>query len=407
MTRSPRTGLLRQAVRSLGKNRSRSLLTSLGVVIGVASVIVMVGLGEGSQRRIESELSSLGTNLLMVVPGDQSVGGRSMGQGTRSNLTFDDVDALREEATALAAVSAVVRTQGQVIAGNANWSTTVYGVDPTYLDIRDWTVSLGASFDDDDVAALRKVALVGSTVAEELFGSDDPVGERIRIGSVPFTVVGVLGSKGQSGFGQDQDDVIMAPSTTVLHRLRGSTYLDMINASATSADAVDLAEAEIQEILRRSQELRDDDADTFSIRNQLELLDTFSETSRTLTLLLASIAGVSLLVGGIGIMNIMLVSVTERTREIGIRMSLGARGRDVLAQFLAEATLLSVGGGAIGVALAFVVAKGLTLASLPTAIEPQVVLLAVAVAGGIGIFFGFTPARRAAGLDPIDALRRE
>lgn len=400
--------LLKTAFKSILKNRMRSLLTSLGIIIGVSAVIVMVAIGEGSQKRIEQGIQSLGTNLIVVFPGASRTGGVSRGAGSFNRFTFDDVEKLRKEATLLSGISPVVRSGGQVIGGSGNWSTSVFGVSPDYFTIRNWQLEYGEFFNERDVRANKKVALLGKTVADQLFPNQDPTGEKIRIRNAPFTVIGVLKAKGQSGIGADQDDVILAPSTTVFYRLRGGRWVDMINASAVSLDRVKEAQAQMRAILRESHRLNPGDEDDFTISDQAEITDAASETSRVLTLLLGSIAGVSLIVGGIGIMNIMLVSVTERTREIGIRLSVGARSSDVLAQFLAEAVVLSLAGGIIGILLSFAISAGLDrFTDLSTVINPNIVVISALFSGAVGIFFGFYPARKAASLNPIDALRYE
>jgi len=301
-----------------------------------------------------------------------------------------------------------VRTGGQVIGGTGNWATTVYGVYPSYFKIRDWQLKYGEFFTDRDVRANRKVALLGETVANQLFPDEDPTGQRIRIRNVPFTVIGVLKAKGQSGLGADQDDLILAPATTVLYRLKGHRWVDMINASAVSTADMQAAEDQIRTILRQAHRIAPGEDDDFTIRDQTQIAETASETSRVMTLLLGSIAAVSLIVGGIGIMNIMLVSVTERTREIGIRLSVGARSIDVLSQFLTEAIVLSLTGGLLGIFLAFVITYILnTFTQLTAIINPQIIFISFLFSGAVGVFFGFYPARKAAALNPIDALRYE
>lgn len=400
--------LLKTAFKSILKNRMRSLLTSLGIIIGVSAVIVMVAIGEGSQKRIEEGIQSLGTNLIVVFPGASRTGGVSRGAGSFNRFTFDDVEKLQKEATLLSGISPVVRSGGQVIGGSSNWSTAVFGVSPDYFTIRNWQLEYGEFFSERDVRANKKVALLGKTVADQLFPNQDPTGEKIRIRNAPFTVIGVLKAKGQSGMGADQDDVILAPSTTVFYRLRGGRWVDMINASAVSTGQVKAAQEQMRAILRESHRLTPGDEDDFTISDQAEISDAASETSRVLTLLLGSIAGVSLIVGGIGIMNIMLVSVTERTREIGIRLSVGARSSDVLAQFLAEAVVLSLAGGIIGILLSFAISIGLDrFTDLSTVINPNIVVISALFSGAVGVFFGFYPARKAASLNPIDALRYE
>ncbi|MEJ2049208.1 MAG: ABC transporter permease, partial [Calditrichota bacterium] len=379
--------LLKAAFKSLLKNRSRSLLTSLGIIIGVSAVIVMVAIGQGTQEVIEEGINSLGTNLIIVFPGFSQSGGVSRGAGSFNRFTFDDVEDIQKQASLVSAVSPVVRTGGQVIGGSGNWATTIYGVDPSYFKIRDWQLKYGEFFTERDVRANRKVALLGETVANQLFPDQDPTGQRIRIRNVPFTVIGVLKAKGQSGLGADQDDLILAPATTVLYRLKGHRWVDMINASAVSTADMQLAEDQIRSILRQSHRLAPGEDDDFTIRDQTQIAETASETSRVMTLLLGSIAAVSLIVGGIGIMNIMLVSVTERTREIGIRLSVGARSIDVLSQFLTEAIVLSLAGGLLGIILAFVITYILnTFTQLTAIINPQIIIISVLFSGAVGVF---------------------
>jgi len=401
--------LVGASFRSILRNRLRSLLTSLGIIIGVSAVIIMVAVGEGSQAKIEDSINSLGTNLLIVMPGSATSGGAQMGAGSFNRLDFDDVEALQREATLISGVSAVVRSGGQVIGGGSNWASMVYGVDPDYFAIRNWTLESGEEFTERDLTAKRKIAILGKTVADELFGDADPIGETIRIRNVPFKVTGVLEEKGQSGVGEDQDDVILAPSTTVYNRLMGHRQrMDFINASAVSTETIDAAIEEMTAILREAHDLDDGEEDDFTIRSQAEITEAVTETTETMTLLLGSIAAVSLVVGGIGIMNIMLVSVTERTREIGIRLSVGAREGDILVQFLTEATVLSLSGGLMGIMLSGAVVAGLNRwSSLQPVITPEIVLLSFLFSAAVGIFFGFYPARKAAMLDPIDALRHE
>ena len=402
------TLILKAAMKSLLKNRMRSLLTSLGIIIGVSAVIVMVGIGEGSQQQIESQINALGTNLIVVFPSFSRSGGVSHGAGSYNRFTMDDVDKIRKEATLISGVSAVIWTGGQIIGGVSNWNTQVYGVDTDYFHIRNWEMETGSEFTERDNKTRAKVAILGRTVADQLFPNQDAVGQKVRIRNIPFTVAGVLKSKGQNGMGQDQDDVILAPATTVLYRLKGRTNVDMINASAISTAQLDAAMEQIRTVIRRSHRIEPGDDDDFNISNQAEITNAVTSTSKVMTMLLGSIAGVSLIVGGIGIMNIMLVSVTERTREIGIRLSVGARGSDVMVQFMAEAIVLSVAGGIIGVLLSFGITWGLSLfISLTAVIEPFIIILSVVFSGAVGIFFGFYPARKAANLNPIDALRYE
>ncbi len=402
------TRLINAALKSIMKNRLRSLLTSLGIIIGVGAVIIMVAIGEGTQAQIQNNINALGTNLIIIFPGSATSGGARLGAGSANRFTLEDVDDIEKEATMIDAVSPVVRTGGQVIGGGNNWSTQIYGVSPAYFSIRNWEIESGEFFTDRDVTGRRKVAVLGSTVAKELFPDEDAVGQRILIRNIPFTVLGVLKTKGQSGMGQDQDDIVLAPSTTVLYRLKGSQWIDMINASAISTDSVSAAIGELTEILRRAHNLHEGEADDFTIRSQAEIMAAVTATTNTMTLFLGSIAAVSLLVGGIGIMNIMLVSVTERTREIGIRLSVGARESDIMVQFLTEAVTLSVGGGIFGIALsAGVVAALNRWTEMTPMITPQIVVLSFIFSAGVGIFFGLYPARKAARLDPIDALRHE
>ncbi|MEZ4762596.1 MAG: ABC transporter permease [Calditrichia bacterium] len=400
--------LLKVAFKSILKNRMRSLLTSLGIIIGVSAVIVMVAIGEGSQKQIQQGIESLGTNLIIVFPGASRSGGVSRGAGSFNRFTFDDVEKIRSEATLLEGISPVVRAGGQVIGGSGNWSTSTYGVTPDYFEIRKWELVHGEFFTDRDVRGNKKVAILGKTIADELFPNQDPTGESIRIRNTPFTVIGVLKAKGQSGMGNDQDDVILAPATTVLYRMRGGRYVDMLNASAISSEKLAAAQEEIRVLLREAHRLNPGDDDDFNIANQAEITEAASETTRVMTLLLGAIASVSLIVGGIGIMNIMLVSVTERTREIGIRLSVGARSVDVLAQFLIEAVVLSLSGGIIGILLAFLITVTLEqFTEMSTVINPTVIMISTLFSGIVGVFFGFYPAKKAASLNPIDALRYE
>ncbi len=399
--------LLKVAFKSLVKNRMRTLLTSLGVIIGVGAVIVMVGVGQGAQQDIEAQISSLGANMLMVWPERSWSHGVSQ-SGSQNRLTLDDVEAIRRQATLLSAVSPEVRVGAQVIGGESNWNTNVRGVDPEYEQIRDWHAEYGEFFTERDVRAKSKVAVLGKTVADNLFPSGDAVGAKIRIRNTPFKVIGVLESKGQSTWGSDMDDTIFVPSTTALYRLAGGRFISSIYTSAASVDVTEKAEEELTIIMREAHRIEPGADDDFRIRSQAEFMEMATETSEVMTLLLAAVAAVSLIVGGIGIMNIMLVSVTERTREIGIRMAVGARGSDVLVQFLTEAVVLALTGGTIGVLLAAGVSVLLNkTVGLTTVISPGVVLLAFGFAAAIGIFFGYYPARKAARLHPIDALRYE
>jgi len=398
----------RIAVKSLLKNKTRSLLTSLGIIIGVGSVIVMVSIGQGSQADIEESIKSLGTNMIMIMPGSSNRGGVSRGAGSENDFTMDDVEYVEEHMTCCTAISPVVGAPAQVIGGSGNWNTSILGVGIHYLDIRSWGMDSGEFFTSRDIRSKSKVAVLGQTVADELFPNENPIGQRIRIRNTPFRIIGVLSEKGQDARGRDEDDVIIAPATTVLYRLKGGENIDMMMASARSVEVMDQAQEELADLLRIAHKIMPTEDDDFHIRSQTEIIERFSEVSGVMTMLLGSIAGVSLVVGGIGIMNIMLVSVTERTREIGIRLAIGARESDILTQFLLEAGVLSLAGGILGVIVAFSVAAALnSIWNIPTVVSPFIVFLSLGFAAIIGLFFGFYPARKAAILNPIDALRHE
>ncbi len=400
--------ILKVATKSILKSRMRSLLTALGIIIGVAAVVVMVAIGDGAQLKVEQQIASLGTNLIIITPGASNTGGVRGGAGTFNRFTFDDVDKITTQSTLAKAVSPVVIARAQVIGGIGNWFTMVQGVSPDYLDIREWPLESGEFFTERDVTSRNKVCVLGTDVVKNLFPNDDPIGQTIRIRSVPFKVIGVLTSKGQSSVGTSNDDVILAPSRTVLDRLAGGKFISSIQVSAQSSEKIPATIEELKGIMREAHKLTQGEADDFTIRDQSDITEAATATSRVLTILLASVAGVSLVVGGIGIMNIMLVSVTERTREIGIRLSIGARASDILIQFLTEAIVLSLTGGIIGVLLSFLITYLLNHYTDQSAyIKPQVIMIAFGFAGAIGIFFGFYPARKAAGLNPIDALRYE
>jgi putative ABC transport system permease protein len=403
----------RSAARALRVNKLRSMLTMLGIVIGVGAVIAMVAVGTGAEARVAEQIQSLGANLIIVRSNSTHIAGIRAGQGSRATLTDDDAYAMQSEIGAVQAAAPTRNGTFQAVYGNLNWGTSVNGVTPEWFEVKSWSVATGRPITLEDHQSAAKVAVVGQTVAWQLFGEDDPVGQTIRIRHVPFTVVGVLDAKGQSPTGQDQDDLLMVPLSTarrkLLGRIRGQAR-SIWSITVKVRDGEDLFDtaAQIRDLLRQRHRLRLDQDDDFDLRNPTDVLQTQEEASRVMTYLLAAIASVSLLVGGIGIMNIMLVSVTERTREIGLRMAVGARSRDILAQFLVEAVTLTLIGGALGVAAGFGGAHAISyFAEWQTLIVPEAVLLALAVAAAVGILFGLYPARRAARLDPIEALRYE
>ncbi len=399
---------LRIALKALGRNKMRTALTMLGMIIGVAAVIAMVALGSGAQAQIEEQIKQSGTNLIMVMPGNFSSGGVRMGGGNAVTLKTEDATALRD-VPGVQYVSATTQTRVQVVAGNQNWSTNVQGVDVDFPNIRLWTVKFGSWFGDQDVRGASKVIVLGSSVANTLFGEGvDPTGQIIRVKNQPFTVVGVMGPKGQSSTGQDQDDTAFAPYTTIMKKLSGNQNIGGISVSTASADDVLEATEKVKQVLRERHKIGPGMEDDFTARTLEDMAATRTEMTRTMTSLLASIAGVSLLVGGIGIMNIMLVSVTERTREIGLRLAIGARGRDVLLQFLVEAVVISMFGGGIGIGLGYGLSWAVrTFMEWPALVPLNSVFVAVGFAAIVGVFFGFYPARKAASLDPIEALRFE
>ncbi len=398
----------RIALRALARNKLRSFLTMLGIIIGVGAVIAMVAIGEGAKATIRSQIASLGTNVLIILPGTTSQGGVRVGFGSVNTLTDGDVRAIREEIRSVAFASPVLRRGEQVVAGNLNWGTIVQGVAPEFLHIRDWQVAEGRFLHDGDVENDTKVAVLGQTVVRNLFGNDDPLDSVIRIRNIPFRVVGILAVKGQSSQGSDQDDVILIPYTTMQKRLMRITYVQTIMASAVSADRVEEAQEQVTLLLRQRHRIQPDREDDFSIRNLSDISEAASGSARVMAILLGAVASISLLVGGIGIMNIMLVSVTERTREIGIRMAVGARSHDIMLQFLVEAVVMAATGGCIGILLGIGSSEVLKFwAQWPTLVSPAIVAIAFLFSGAVGIFFGFYPAQKAANLDPIDALRYE
>ncbi len=401
--------ILKIAFRSLGRNKMRSFLTMLGIIIGVAAVIAMLAIGQGASNAVKSQIASLGTNMLIVFPFASNQNGVRTQAATFTRLTEDDATAITKQCPAVQYVTPVVRSVNQVIANNQNWRTAIWGGYPNYFDIRNWQLQSGNRFTDSDERGETKVCVVGQTIVTNLFGENAyPVGQVIRIGNLPFRIIGVLAPKGQDASGNDQDDIIIAPFSTVLKKLVGGIYANVIFASAQSSAAVNEASNEITQLLRDRHKLTQWEANDFTVRTQTEIASTADATTQTMTLLLASIAGISLIVGGIGIMNIMLVSVTERTREIGIRMAVGARGNDVLTQFLIEALSLSFAGGLLGIVLGVLASKFVSdIQKWPIQISPQSIVLAFIFAAAIGIFFGWYPARKAASLNPIDALRYE
>jgi len=401
--------LLKAAVRSLGKNKMRTFLTMLGIIIGVASVIAMLAIGQGSRESIQKQIASLGTNVMMIWPSASSSGGVRMEAGTSQRLTLEDCKAIADRCGSVDYITPQVRTSGQLIAGSQNWRTSVYGVYPDYFSIRNLNIETGNCFSMTEDRSSAKVCVVGQTVVKNLFGEGaDAVGRFIRINKIPFRIIGVTEKKGQNAFGQDQDDMVLAPFSTVQKRMLAISYIQSMLASAKTESLIPIATEEITEVLKERHKLGPSEDPDFTIRTQSEIANTASATSKVLTYLLASIASISLLVGGIGIMNIMLVSVTERTREIGIRMSIGARGRDVLLQFLIEALMISLIGGLIGIGLGMTVSRIIaSLMAWPVTITIQSILLSFVFSTAIGIFFGWYPARKAAGLNPIDALRYE
>ena len=403
------TNLFKIAIRALANNKLRAFLTMLGIIIGVASVIAMLAIGQGSKRSIQKQISEMGSNMIMIHPGGEMRGGVRQDASSMQTLKLENYETLRDECIFLSDISPNVSASGQLIAGANNYPSSVSGVSIGYLNIRQLKIAQGEMFTEEDIRTAAKVCVIGSTIVENLFpDGTDPIGKVIRFSQVPLRVVGILESKGYNSMGMDQDDVVLAPYSTVMKRLLAQTYLSGVFASATTEDMTNEAVDEISRILRREHKLKETDDDDFTIRTQQELSSMLNTTTDLMTTLLACIAGISLVVGGIGIMNIMYVSVTERTREIGLRMSVGARGIDILSQFLIESVLISITGGLIGVILgcgASYIIK--TVANWPVYVQPWSVLLSFAVCTFTGVFFGWYPAKKAACLDPIEALRYE
>lgn len=402
---------LKISLKALRANKMRSALTMLGIIIGVGAVIAMVAVGTGASRRISEQISSIGSNLIMILPGATTAGGVRMGAGTQPTLSIGDAEAILKECSAVANAAPVLNGVAQVIYGHQNWSTGIVGTTPDMLEVRDWGLSAGRPFTEQDVKSATKVCLLGQTVVENLFGDENPIGHIVRIKNIPFVVIGVLERKGQSPTGQDQDDTIYVPVTTAQKKLFGTTFPGMVRiimVKAKSTEDLDRASKQITELLRQRHHIGQKQENDFTVRNLTQMLQTQEQSTRIMTILLGAIASVSLIVGGIGIMNIMLVSVTERTREIGIRMAVGAKTWDIRLQFIIEAVTLSLIGGIIGI-ITGMVSSGIisTMAGWPTIVSPFSIFLAFGFSGLVGMFFGFYPAYKASLLNPIDALRYE
>jgi len=401
--------LIKIAKNALLRNKFRAFLTMLGIIIGVASVIAMLAIGQGSKKSIQDQMSSMGSNLVFIMPGSQQRGGVMMGNSGSQSLKIADAEAIRLQCPDVVAVSPEVRTNGQAVFGNLNWPTTLYGGNTQYFGIKKFEVESGRIFTDKEITGLAKVCLIGKTVIENIFPKGaDPIGQTIRFKNIPMKIIGVLGEKGQNSFGQDQDDILISPYTTVQRRFLAIDYITGIYTSAISEAKTDEAITQMTDVMRKQHKIAKPTDDDFRIMSQSELVKTFTSISDILTTLLGAIAGISLLVGGIGIMNIMYVSVTERTREIGLRMSIGGKGRDILMQFLIESTMLSVSGGVIGILLGYLISAVIgSLMGWPVVIMTQSVVLSFLVCSAIGMFFGWYPAKKASNLNPIDALRFE
>lgn len=399
---------IRIALRALRRNKLRTVLTMLGIIIGVGAVIITVGIGNGAKAQIEAQIASLGQNVILIFSGNITRSGINTGWGSAGTLTVEDVEAIRREIQSISLLSPEIRSVGQVGAGNQNWSTQLLGESPDYFEIRQWRLSDGALFTEQDVRSANKVCVIGQTVAAQLFGGESPIGQIVRIKNVPFIIAGTLQPKGLSMMGTDQDDVIIMPYTSAMKRVMGVTTLRAINVQAVSERQLAETQRQLTDLLRQRHRIQPGRDDDFNVRNQQEIAEAATATSKIMAMFLSIVAGVSLLVGGIGIMNIMLVSVTERTREIGIRMAVGARGRDILLQFLIEAITLSSLGGVLGIALGLGGSKFISeTQGWPTLTSSGSIVMAFLFSAGVGVFFGFYPARKASRLDPIDALRYE
>lgn len=401
--------LLKIAYQALLRNKTRALLTMLGIIIGIASVITMVSIGESSQQSINAQISSTGTNMVMVMRRSQRQGGVNIGSGSVQSLKVDDVNAIRDGAQYISMASPLVNSAGQLVYGANNWPGSIQGGNEDFLNIRNYELASGTMFTEHDVRTFNKVCVIGQTVVDNLFSNgENPIGKTIRFGKIPMKVIGVLESKGQNSMGQDQDDVVIVPYSTVQKRMLAIDYIHMIMASAASEEVTSLAATEVEQILRKQHKIRDGQENDFDVRTQQEMLEMMNSISGFLTILLAAIASISLIVGGIGIMNIMYVTVTERTKEIGLRMSIGAKNRDILSQFLYESTILSLIGGIIGIVLGLGLSYlASSLLSWPYVVSVPVIGVSFLVCAVIGIFFGWYPAKKAASLDPINALRYE